>query len=867
MKAARVGVCLALAGGLTASTRAAAAEQINPYPRALVRTRLLHRWDFERDTEGWRAVHHSSISAGAGALRITSTGGDPYLHGPAVTLEAPSLVKLRMKCSTGGRGQVFWTTARSPNTAEKKSARFDLNHDGEWHEYAVPVEVRGTLTRLRLDPGTAPGSAEVDWIEISKATLHPLEIERVETTGREVAVHLRNHGKKRLDCTVGRLPVRRQTGEAVTMEGGSARRVVLDAGGEVPFEAFPIVVRSKDLPDIRRTVFLHRPHATTDWIVRRSKALTLRLARDGSGARLERKGELTAIIAPLVHIAGVVPRLRLIGERDTLLFRGEGVTVTVALRQDEVAVSIKSQRPCEGPVLRAIGGLEQGLFAGLEHLGRGERSSSKKDIETDEHLRYAPDPLKVTMPLMACATDCGTAAMLWEDMSLRPVYAVPNFFDGTADHRMALRGTKIETTILCRPRRAELILPLDEVILWAVRKRGLPPLPEPPRDREAQFALCLKALGIPEGGPLKTADGWGHCAEERWKRHWFVDHASTVWRLTGEASEVPRLVAGGAHVRNDSIYFVTGRARKWLSLRRGEVEGIIRRQKPDGSFRYEGKYRRGHFEDTASGHCARPAATLLEFAHLTGDARALEAGVKTLDYMKRFRTPRGAQVWEVALHTPDILASAYLVWAYVRGYELTGDKDYLARARSWALSGVPFVYLWSRYPVMLYATVPVLGATNWRAPNWIGLPVQWCGGVYAYALALLAPHEKTLEWAKLARGILIAGEQMQHPAGKYVGCLPDAWDIASQGRRPWTINPCALVSLRLVLDEEVDSLAVAVGEGRTGRTHRVAAPFPVTIRDGEARIRARKGVAYQVLVDGQRIIDVKSRGADVVPLE
>ena len=236
--------------------------------------------------------------------------------------------------------------------------------------------------------------------------------------------------------------------------------------------------------------------------------------------------------------------------------------------------------------------------------------------------------------------------------------------------------------------------------------------------------------------------------------------------------------------------------------------------------------------------------------------------MKDAGYMKRFRTPRGAQVWEVSLHTPDILASAYLVWAYVRGYEITGNKDYLARARSWALSGVPFVYQWSRYPVMLYATVPVLGATNWRAPNWIGLPVQWCGGVYAYALALLDPHEKTLDWAKLARGILIAGEQMQHPGGEFVGCLPDAWDLASQSRRPWTINPCALVSLRLVLDGEVDSLAVAAD-----RAYRVAAPFPVRVRDGKARIRAKRGVTYQILVDGRRIIDVKSRGMDVVPLE
>jgi hypothetical protein len=251
--------------------------------------------------------------------------------------------------------------------------------------------------------------------------------------------------------------------------------------------------------------------------------------------------------------------------------------------------------------------------------------------------------------------------------------------------------------------------------------------------------------------------------------------------------------------------------------------------------------------------------TLLDYAWLTGDAAALEAGTKTLDYMKRFQVPRGAQVWELSLHTPDILASAYLVWSYVRGYELTGKKEYLAEARRWALSGVPFVYLWDSKPIMRYATIPVYGATNWRAPNWMGLPVQWCGGVYAYALTLLAPHDKTLDWAQLARGILVSGEQQEAPDGRYVGCLPDSFDLAAQRRQGPFINPCGLMSLRLALDGGLDSLAVAVEGG-----HRILAPFPVKIEGGKAVVRARKGAAYQVLIDGKKIVDVKSEGVDSI---
>jgi len=823
---------------------AAPAQPITPYPREVTSVEKLHAWTFDTGEEGWTAANDCTLSAHGGTLRIRSTGGDPYVRGPAVKIAGPMAVKLRAKCATAGRGQIFWTTVQSPEWEQKKSAGFDLVHDGEWHDYVVPLDVRGTLTNLRLDPGTAPGEIQLDSVELQRQRMHPLEIEAVVVGERTAMVHLRNHSDNQIDFSIN--------GQPGTIKGKQTFPIRLTAPFAPPFAPFRIVVEPKGLPRLSRTVFLYRTVARGAWITRQSEDFTLRVAPDGSGARIEREDALVAVIAPLVHWDGVTPKLKLADQTGPIRFLGDGVTLSVALENDEILVSIESDTPCEGPVLRALGTLEQGLFAGLEYLGKRERSSSKLDIETDEHLRFAPDPLKVTMPLMACVTERGAAAMTWNDMTLQPVFASPNFFDGTADHRMALRGKKIEARILVR--RA----PLEETILWAVNRRGLPPLPKPPRTRNAQWKLCLDSIN----GPIKGEGGWGHCAEPRWARRPHADIASTIWRLTGTAPELPELVAGGSHVRNDTIYFVTGRVDQWLQRKAGEIGNIIRQQQPDGSFRYSGDYQRGHYEDTASGYCAQKAAMLLDYAWATGGPMARDAGLRTLKYMKRFTVPRGAQTWELSLHTPDILASAYLVWAYVRGYELTGKEEYLDRARAWALSGVPFVYLWGRYPIMVYATVPVYGATNWRSPNWMGLPVQWCGTVYAYALGLLAPYDKTLDWHRLAEGILIAGEQMQYPDGKLVGCLPDVFELAAQRRAGPSINPCALVSLRLLLDGEVDFLSVAADD-----THRVAAPFPVTISDGKATVRAKEGVAYQVLVDGKRIVDVTSAGTDVIALD
>jgi len=147
----------------------------------------------------------------------------------------------------------------------------------------------------------------------------------------------------------------------------------------------------------------------------------------------------------------------------------------------------------------------------------------------------------------------------------------------------------------------------------------------------------------------------------------------------------------------------------------------------------------------------------------------------------------------VPLHTPDILASAHLVRAYTLGYELTGEKDFLEQAIYWAWTGVPFVYLVNPtgQRVGPYSTIPVLGATSWKAPVWFGRPVQWCGMVYADALYRLAPHDPAGPWKKLGDGITSAGLQLTWPAGDHdrVGLLPDFFELREQSRAGPAINP------------------------------------------------------------------------------
>ena len=833
------------------------AGPIRLQPRGVLSEDATAQWAFDGGAPGWRAAHDCRLAGQDGLLVIESTGNDPYLYFPPLGFKSagPMLLRISMRSDAQRRGQVFWVTDESPNWDEENSQTFKMNNDGQWHEYTAAIEADSNLRHIRLDPGTKPGRIEVRSVGLYRRVMHPLELEEVKVAPGFINVFVRNHSQEPLDFTIGELSFSAQPGQV-----SPAR---LPDAGRRPFESVTISVESEGLPPLSHTVFVCRPDAPADWLTLSDGNLSLEVCRDGSGARIVRDGRLVGLIAPLVACDGKLPSMRVSrSEKATVEFAGEAFeTLTIEIHDAEISYQLKSSAPAEGPVVRVAGRLEQGLLAGVEYLGQDEPSSSTADIETEEHVRFEPNPMWVTMGLTAVITEDHSVAVAWDDMSLQPVFATPNFLDGAADHRMGLKGTGIRATIRIddgfgQGKR------MEDLILWAVKRGGLPPLPQPPRTAREQLELCRKGLEP----PLRGDDGWDHCyfsdGTPRGTRQFFVDHVSTLWQLTGEMPDVPRLAPGGAHIANWRAAFTSGRADIWLNWINGNANNVIRRQKPDGSFRYQGRFLKGHFEDTASGQCAIYAASLLEHARLTGSQESLAGGVKTLQYMKRFRTPRGAQVWELSLHTPDIMASAWAAIAYTRGYELTDDPEYLDLARRWAVSGIPFVYQWGNRPVMRYATIPVYGATHWKGTNWMGLPVQWCGTRYAQALLILAEHDQTLDWRKIAEGILIAAEQMQYVDGPTIGLLPDAYELADQARRPVDINPCALVSLRRQLDGQPARLMSAAD-----KSHRVVSPWPVSIRAGRAHVTAPPGTEYQVVIDGQRIQTVRSQGQDVIDLQ
>src|SRR5207247_6520951 len=88
---------------------------------------------------------------------------------------------------------------------------------------------------------------------------------------------------------------------------------------------------------------------------------------------------------------------------------------------------------------------------------------------------------------------------------------------------------------------------------------------------------------------------------------------------------------------------------------------------------------------------------------------------------------------------PDILGAAWPIAAGLDGYGITGNARWLHDASYWAETGLPFIYHWTlpNHPMMLGAAIPVFGSTFYTH-TWLGVPVQWCGLVYAYHVFHLA---------------------------------------------------------------------------------------------------------------------------------
>ncbi|HIJ52762.1 MAG TPA: transposase [Planctomycetes bacterium] len=758
-------------------------------------------WDFSKGAHGWTANSRvENLRSSAQGLIVKSTGEDPWIEGPPVDLPADKMVrvKIRMKSNADQHAELFYGKAFRAG----RSVRFTTRNDGQWHDYSLIIrEKLGPGTRFRLDPCTGKGEIAVAFIKI-------------ESLSEMVAPPL---GKPKKPDKTQRGPVSVKSGQLEFEHYGKR-------WGNFVFKVDGVEMAAGYEGELIGLLFYDQP----EWLnLKNAKAKVIFDSRS--------QGREFIIKAVIKDSRGgnwqIQKRITAGRQQGTII-----VEVEVKVDKDRDILNI--------PWLTLFPGLGtfgeskyQGLFAGVEYLC-DEPSSSDADIAKPKHVRRVPDPVKMTFPLMAIANNGNYIGLIWEpsDMVAATFDSPDRIYDSGA-HVMALSAPAVgelrfENELFAHsPFRLEANKPLKvsmliiggkgKSVVPAVRHyvdiKGLPDLPE----FEGGFGAAVNLLAhgwmdseINNNGLFRHAvwgDSFGPtaAADAAMFIDWLANHTSDAQlraRLeTGEEEALNRIPSAQpfssavSHVRLPTAPLIFGRAYEYVRHRHNESLRLLRSFEENGIKLYRpGRtdYSKTHFAKHANGLSGRDMVRILEGAALSPDEELINKALELLDkqtVLYADTVPRGAQTWEVPLHTPDILASAHMIKAYVLGYIISGKEKYLEQARYWAWTGVPFVYL---YPptsgeVGLYATIPVLGATNWQAPLWIGLPVQWCGLVYCSALHLLSEYDAEGQWQKIAKGITTAGLQMTWPVTdkKRQGLLPDIFNLRQQISAGPAINP------------------------------------------------------------------------------
>ncbi|MCE5239842.1 hypothetical protein LLH23_15350 [bacterium] len=527
------------------------------------------------------------------------------------------------------------------------------------------------------------------------------------------------------------------------------------------------------------------------------------------------------------------------------------------------------------------------VFPGLEYLEGDERSSSDRDLAPPLDDRRVPHQFKVTVPMMIVQAPRGAlmglmwdAQQQWDGTHVAPgaCFATPDFVEGMSSHLMQLQlpatpdGIPENQRLAAAPVTlkagetwrlsqyivaAEPVSDATEALVWFDKLVGYPAAEAWPRSFEEEMALCRHAFLVTvwdeQANKGRHVVGWGSANSPGHATLMLLDG-----RAVAQGAERTKLLAradlvGNQTVQQEGAKGLASRANchimgwefpyHWGSLpgaldgMRGQAEGAMKSQEANGGWGYhpgKGREKLGADGTQTMGTCGREALSLARWAAISGNSATIEALRKAMDRLRRFPVPRGAQGWECPILEPDVLASAYALRAAVWAYMATGDQQYLADARFYARTGLPFQYAWDdgRHPGMRYASIPVFGSTFFTH-SWIGLPVQWCGLVYAYGLQELMRFDQSDLWARQVDGMVASGMHQQWPMDneKLAGTYPDSFGQWFTTRNGVYINP-ENIQLNLMarrgLDPGLRSLAVKAGE----RTLHVTAPGDLQTKAG-----------------------------------
>jgi hypothetical protein len=765
----------------------------------------LPQFDFTQPESalGWQGAHDiSKLEVTKDGLEVSIDGNDPYFIGPPRDYPAnvPLWLTIRLKSDKEGSAQVFyWTQA----PGEENSVRFSVSPN-QWVEKRIPLPALQANTRLRIDPPGTAGRMTISSLRFSPRTLLKEPQWPRPTMPR---ISFENGAQPPLF-----------SGDLALNIGVGVGNFVLYRQREIIAVGFNRPLIGYMMGDKVRWLDFSKAPGKGRYLPKNNFVLLYQL-RDEDGALWKWQQNFKA--GKLANTFEVESSFSVDQDREVIF-------LPMLVISPGAGSFGQSKR--------------QAIFPGLEYLDN-EPSSNEADIIGPESKRQVPDSKKITLPMMVVQNGDSYIGLAWKDDAKNPdkwsaLFDSPDRIFNAGGHVMGLLfpgsngENRVEGSLL--PYQGETLkankpLTLSALIFGGrgesavdavkhfVAWNGLPPLPQSGtfEDYNALASSGWLDSKIREGDLFRHAFWPGFtpktAADAPLLMEWLANQNSPESARLRQAAQSALAQAKPENYNETNVSHITypvaalvyGGVEQNAERAAQQARNLLKSFEADGTVRYQKRpdsedYGKTHFATDANGLTAQVVWSLLENAVFSGEPGLIDTALEKLRALDKFKNsvPRGAQTWEVPLHTPDILASAHLVRAYTRGYELTGEKHFLEMARYWAWTGVPFIYLRNptSKPVGPYSTIAVLGATGWQAPVWFGQPVQWCGLVYADALYQLLPHDPVGPWKKLAEGITVAGIQHTWTQSdkERQGLLPDYYLLREQISAGPAINPGTL---------------------------------------------------------------------------
>ncbi|MFG0291446.1 MAG: sulfatase [Rhodopirellula sp. JB044] len=141
-----------------------------------------------RPVAGWHPRGDCQITIEDGALIVQSIGGDPHFSHPLprpVSLPeqsaGPLVLRFTLTSNADSSGELFWQTAGpGPPYRQERSVDFEINPDGNAHQYAIPFHADAPVNGIRIDPATSSGQIRISNLRLTDSNDSELYVWEIE---------------------------------------------------------------------------------------------------------------------------------------------------------------------------------------------------------------------------------------------------------------------------------------------------------------------------------------------------------------------------------------------------------------------------------------------------------------------------------------------------------------------------------------------------------------------------------------------------------------------------------------------------------------------------------------------------------------